>query len=106
MLSKSYFTNHVLILALIIEVGNFGPNYPAQGQTTPQVYVPEATTPQVYVPAAPSPATYPESLVTPQAVTTQPQTTSVGNIEGTCGNGNVGNGICVDSKECCSAYGL
>jgi hypothetical protein len=105
-LSKFFLNNLVLILSLFIEVGNLGPNYPAEGQIAPQLYVPEATTPQVYVPAAPSPATFPESLATPQAVTTQPQTASAGNIEGTCGNGNVGNGICVDSKECCSAYGL
>eukprot|EP00804_Cyclotella_cryptica_P010623 CCRYP_005442-RB/>CCRYP_005442-RB protein AED:0.09 eAED:0.09 QI:133/0.93/0.88/1/0.87/0.82/17/1617/824 len=88
------------------KVGNFGPNYPAEAQATPQVYVPEATTPQVSVPAASSPATLAETLATPQTVTTQTETASGVNIEGTCGNGDVGNGICVDSEECCSAYGF
>jgi hypothetical protein len=27
-------------------------------------------------------------------------------ITGTCGSGSVGNGICSNVDECCSAYGL
>ena len=81
---------------------------PAEQQTTPQYQLPaeQQTTPQGTVPAAPPQMQgFPVSSPT---TTTQQQdtTTNAVAVEGTCGSGSVGNGICPNNNECCSSYGF
>ena len=87
--------------------------YPVPQQTTPQVPAappiesfPSTPYQQQTVPAAPPMDSLPVSApMTQQTLTTQTQDASLVE-EGTCGSGSVGNGICKDTNECCSAYGL
>ncbi len=68
------------------KVGNLGPDVPAQ-----------------------SPGAVPPTPVEPQTPVTTTVPATVANIpavEGTCGLGQVGNGICPITDECCSQYGL
>lgn len=86
-------------------------DYTATPPTTSQYVVPQQTTPQVpeAPPIASSPYTPTQQQTAPavqQTVTTQTQNANMAEVKGTCGSGSVGNGICGNPDECCSAYGL
>ncbi|KAL3768546.1 hypothetical protein ACHAWO_011501 [Cyclotella atomus] len=79
-------------------------SYPGISPTTSQYSVSQEVTPQVPA-ASPSegfPVTNTHQQTTP--MTSQIETTQV--EEGTCGSGSIGNAICANPQECCSAYGF
>lgn len=100
-------------LQLLDTVGNFGPDFSAAQQTTPQYPTSQQTAPQNPVsqqtiqqgtdPVTPQTETYPGATPSADQTATNPD---VAQIKGTCGSGSVGNGICTNHAECCSTYGL
>lgn len=84
-------------------------SYQSSQQTTPQYQLPaeQQTTPQGTVPAAPPQMQgFPVSSPTTTTQQQQDTTTNEVAVEGTCGSGSVGNGICPNNNECCSSYGF
>ena len=84
-------------------------SYQSSQQTTPQYQLSaeQQTNPQGTVPAAPPQMQgFPVSSPTTTTQQQQDTTTNEVAVEGTCGSGSVGNGICPNNNECCSSYGF